>query len=322
MKEATQSYKSFNTILMYFGLGKDEYWHIDYPEYDFEYNGKNYFWDISKKATLYDGHFDKNGIYLYDGADGKQYYSVINLAQYALGSYEEYLKNGNKKWYDEFIKHCDWLVDNQEKFINCNGVWINRYPMDIFKLKGEWTSALSQAFGISALTRAYRETNNKKYLDSALLAAKSYSLEIEEGGVYFDNKKGFFCLEEYTTTSENCVLNGYISAILSLYDLCEIIKTNEIEYIYLKHIDNLKKSLACWDSKYWSYYNLYSISGERNIASYFYHLYHIKMLKVLYKITGEKTFIEYASKWNRKRKNLLFCISALVSKIFYRLRNY
>jgi len=319
MKEATNSYKSLNTILMYFGLGKEEYWHIDYPEYNFDYNGKNYFWDISKKAIWFEGEFDEDGIYLYKGADGKNYYSVINLAQYALGSYEQYLKDGSKKWYDEFIKHCDWLVNNQEKFKECEGIWVNKYPMKVFNLKGEWSSALSQAFGISALTRAYKETNNSKYLNAALLAAEAYITDLKDGGVYY-NEQSFFCLEEYTTPLKNAVLNGYITAILSLYDLSEVSSNKGIEELYKKHLKNVEESLDLWDNKYWSYYSLYSVSGERNLASYFYHKYHVKMMRVLYQISGKKVFDVYAIKWEKRTKNKLFCIAALIHKVIYRFK--
>jgi heparosan-N-sulfate-glucuronate 5-epimerase len=317
MKEATNSYKSLSTILNYFGLGKEDYWHIDYPEYDFPYNGKNYFFDISKKATWFEGEFDKNGIYLYKGSDGKNYYSVINLAQYALGAYEEYLKTNEPKWYSEFIKHCDWLVNNQEEFKETQGVWINRYPMDVFNLKHEWSSALSQAFGISALTRAYRETGNDKYLEAAKKAMDAFYKNVKEGGVLFQ-KNDFICFEEYTTPTPSCVLNGHIFAIWSLFDMKELVKDEKIENLYFKSIKSLAANIKRWDIGYWSRYDLWD--KHYNVASYFYHKLHIKQLRILYKLTDNKVFKEYADKWESRKNNIIFSSYALIRKIIFRLK--
>lgn len=104
------------------------------------------FLGYKKKATWYQGKFDNNGIMLFIGEDGKEYYSVINLAQFALGSYEEYLSTHNQKWKDHFLRHADWLLENQTTFNDCDGVWINRYPVKLFKIHEDWVSALGQAF--------------------------------------------------------------------------------------------------------------------------------------------------------------------------------
>jgi hypothetical protein len=317
MKEATNSYKSINTILMYLGFKKEEYWHIDYQEYDFEYNGKNYFWDISKKATWFEGEFDENGIYLYKGSDGKNYYSVINLAQYALGAYEEYLKTNNLKWYHEFIKHCDWLVENHMKFKKCDGIWINKYPMKVFGLEKEWSSGLAQAFGISALVRAFNETQEEKYLKAALKASEAYFVNVEDGGVLYE-ENDFMCFEEYTTNSPSSVLNGYIFSIWSLYDLKMICNDEKIENLYNRSIKNLTRNIGKWDLGFWSRYDLWE--KHYNIASYFYHKLHIKQLKVLYRLTNEEIFIKYAKKWDKKRKNIILSLYALVKKILFRLK--
>ena len=214
MKKAVSSYKSLNTIKRYLGLNGEDYWHIDYPVYQEEYDGQHYFLDISKKASMYHGEFDENGIYLYRGSDGNNYYSVINLAQYAIGSYLLYLNNNMDKWKREFIKHCDWLIDNQEKYFETEGVWVNRYPVKTFDLYENWASSLCQAFGISALTRAYMETGKEKYINGALKAVNIFFVDVSNKGVLREKEKGFICLEEYPTGKPSYVLNGYIFSIL------------------------------------------------------------------------------------------------------------
>lgn len=315
MKRADHSYKNLGTILMYYGIPHEDFWHIDYAIRTQEYDGKWYFWDIRKKAIWYQGAFDDNGIMLFSGEDGNEHYSVINLAQFALGSYEEYLATQSLKWKDNFIKHADWLVDNQTTFNECDGVWINHYPVKLFKITKDWVSALGQAFAVSALTRAYRETEDQKYLDAARRGVIPYTIPRESGGVLVEHS-GMKCLDEYTTENPSCVLNGYISAIWSIYDLALIDKTYDI--LFKEHVSNLADNLAKWDAGYWSWYDLWN--EHDFIASYFYHHLHIKQLQIMYALTGRKCFITYAKKWASCEKNVLYCTKALLKKLSVRLR--
>lgn len=317
MKEATNSYKSLSTILMYLGIFKEEYWHLDYKINNFKYNGKNYFWDISKKATWFKGKFDEKGIYLYKGADGENYYSVINLAQYALGSYEEYLRTKELKWKKEFLKHCDWLVENQEVYKTCSGIWMNKYPMKSFNLNGDWSSSLAQAFGISALTRAYLETENQKYLNGAIEASKSFFIKVEDGGVFYE-KDNFICFEEYTTKSNSSVLNGHIFSMWAIYDLLQLTSSLELKKLYDDSVQSLKENLNKWDLGYWSRYDLWD--EHFNIASYFYHDLHVKQLKILYILTEEKSFKQYYKKWEKNKNNKFVSLYSLIKKILFRLK--
>ncbi len=316
MKEATNSYKSLSSIFMYLGKYSDDYWHIDYPLHDFQYNGKNYFFDIRKKATWYTGEFDKNGIYLYKGADGKNYYSVINLAQYAIGAYEEYLSTNSSFWYKQFLKHCYWLVETQATYKHCDGIWINHYPMKTFGLENQWSSALSQAFGISALTRAYMGTAKELFLEAAQKAFPAFEKSISKGGVLFETKD-FICLEEYPTKENSSVLNGYIFAIWAIYDLYFCTKDVKYKNSFDQHIENLKINLSKWDKYNWSSYDLWN--KHNNISSYFYHHLHIKQLTILYQLTHEDTFNDIKNEWDRKRKNIIYSFSALLKKIIFRL---
>jgi hypothetical protein len=267
---------------------------------------------MSKKATEFNGKKDKDGIMLYLGADKKWYYSVIAMCHYALGAYENYLKSDNKDFLDIFITHCNWLVDNQKKYKNCKGVWINEYPMKIFKLSGKWSSGLAQALGISCLTRAYLETNKKKYLESALKAANAFYVSVADGGVLHEDKEGNIFFEEYTTEKPSLVLNGNIFAIWSLYDLYNASNDNEIKKMFERSIKSLEKKINRWDTFFWSRYDLW---GEHyNISSYFYHNLHVHQLEILYKLTKIEIFKEYSIKWNRRKVNYIASLSSLFIK--------
>ncbi len=315
MKSSKKAYRSKSSILQYFGLKSEDYWHIDYEPYLSSYNGKNYFWDISKKASLFDGKKDSSGICLYSGVDGKEYYNVIELAQYALGSYEIFLAKADEYWFREFINHCDWLTQNLTKFKHCDGIWINHYPVPLFRIDYKWSSSLTQAFGISTLVRAYNQTKKDKYFHAAQEAAIGFTISIHDGGV-LSQQGDFLCLEEYMTTKYSSVLNGYISAIWSIFDLMQI--DDNYRSLYQTHIENLVKYIHKWDAGYWSWYDLWS--EHEFVASYFYHNLHIKQLNILYKLTGNKVFQQYSDIWEKKRNNIYYRMKAFMKKIQVRLK--
>lgn len=325
MKEATKSYKSINTILEYFGVTHEDYWHLDYKLIS-DYSDFNYYWDVSQKYTEFTGLKDELGIPLYLGSDGNYYYSSIFLGHYALGAYQYYLKMKCPRAYEHFIQIADWFVINGEKNGECPVVWINRYPMDTFDLSGSWQSCLSQAKGISVLCRAYYLTKDEKYITAALEASEAYFFDKADGGVRVHHGNDFFW-EEYPTKSDSIVLNGHVFSVWSLNDLLYILKEiNEPDYelIYNKiydefnvSLDILKRKHILWDVNYWTRYDLWE--KHYNIASLFYHKLHIKQFQVLYNITDDFCFNEIAKKWNRQLKNPLFRLYSLFRKVLFRL---
>lgn len=319
MKQAQKSYQSLNTLKMYLGFGGEDYWHIDYAEYDFPYDGHHYFWNLSKKAILCKGPFDEHDIITFNSHDKKLYYHVINLCHYAIGAYEMYLETKKEKWIKTFLKHADWLCETQTIYRKIKGVWINNYPIDLYGIYGSSVSAMTQGIAISTLTRAYLATKNEKYLQSAIKAVEIFKFDIQDGGVVRKLSDNFICYEEYPTQdSPCCVLNGFITALLGLYDLTHIYKSSFIENIYNQGLTSLIKNLYRWDYKWWSLYDLYNW-GTNNIASFFYHKYHIKQLSVLYKLTNISTFGLYKGKWEKYLNNSFNRIRALTKKIIFRL---
>lgn len=319
MKQAQNSYKSLNTLKMYLGLDGEDYWHIDYPEYAQPYNGKQYFWNLKKKASLCEGPFDENGILEFMGQDNKKTKHAINICHYAIGAYELFLETNEEKYKISFLKHANWLCENQEIYNEIAGVWIIKYPIYLYGITKNSVSAMTQGMGISTLTRAYQLTNNEKYLVTAKNAVDVFSKNVLKGGVFRRITDNFICYEEYSTLERpSCVLNGFITALLGLYDLTIISNYSLALTLYNQGMDSLIQNIHKWDCKMWSYYDLYN-KGENNYSSYFYHKYHIKQLNVLYKLTGEEIFLKYSKKWKKAIDNPFYRLIALSKKILYRL---
>lgn len=320
--EATNSYKSLSTIAPYFGLKVSDYWHVDYvitPE-----SGFNYYWDLKEKYSLFEGEYDERGIPLYLGADSKKHYSVIFLGHYALGAYQTYIASQCKKAKSDFLLVCDFLVESICRYRDCDGIWINSYPMKLYRLENSWASGLAQAKGISCLVRAFYLTNNNKYLDTAVAASKSFFIPVSSGGILVEDK-GMEVFEEYPTEKPSMVLNGHIFGLFALNDLLkEELRANledEIYYSLKQKFENsiiqLANNINRWDTKYWSKYDDWA--EHHHVASLFYHDLHIKQLFILFKITDNPQFLYKALEWDSKRNKLSNRLIALINKVSFRI---
>ena len=277
------------TILQYFTEKIDDYWHILYPLTDQLKRNQDhylYFYDISRKALDYDGEFSNEGIYLFEGYDGKYHLHPLELAQYSLACWLAWRKTDDNMWVNRAMLHCDWLVENKEH----DGAWrIEHKNPKYSDLPSPWPSGMAQGLAISSLLRAYRYTGDNKYLKCAKKACDFLEVDVGHSGVKreFDD---VFIYEEYPREELNGVLNGYISAVLALYELAQL--DSEFQDIYLKNIQNLKKILPQFDSVFWTYYAL-----DGNISSGFYHRYVIIQLKALASIDQE--FSAYVKKFEK-----------------------
>jgi hypothetical protein len=271
----------------------------------------------------YPGPFDGQGIPLldYHGKVGLQY-NPIAIAQYALGHYNLFARTSKQKHFDIFLKQVDWLVSNLE--MNPKGlyVWNHHFDWEYREvLKDPWYSALAQGQGISALVRAYRKTGQESYLEAAQRAFEAFKHEIKNGGVKYTDDKGYVWLEEAIVEPPTHILNGFIWALWGIYDYYLVTHEVDVKQLFDDCVATLKGNLATYDIGFWS---LYEHSGTRlkMIASPFYHSLHIVQLRVMYRLTGEEVFKEFAQRWARYRQNWLYRKVSLVYKLVFKLVHY
>ncbi len=297
------------TVLQYFTDKIDDYWHILYPITPSEKRKEDkylYFYDISRKALDYKGKFSEDGIYMFYGYDGKYHIHPLEISQYSLACWLAWRKTSNKRWIEKAILHCDWLIENQYD----DGGWRIEHKNPRYKdLPEPWPSALAQGLAISSLIRAFYFTENKKYLNSARKACDFLEKDISNGGVKRSFKKEKvegFIYEEYPRKNLSGVLNGYISAILGIYELSQI--EEDYKKLFDRNIKNLKKILPLYDTGFWSYYSL-----DGNIASGFYHRYVIIQLKALCEFDSE--FFRWYKRFNEYLNCKTCKIKAFINKL-------
>ncbi|KAG8440806.1 hypothetical protein GDO86_006517 [Hymenochirus boettgeri] len=201
-----------------------------------------------------------------------------------------------------FYAASDWLVRNQD----AKGGWpimVTRKLGEGFKpLEPGWYSAMAQGQAISTLVRAYLLTKKPLYLDSAIKATSPFKLPSEKHGVkaVFMNKYDWY--EEYPTTPSSFVLNGFIYALLGLYDLKETAGEKigkEAKLLYERGMESLRAMLPLYDTGSGSIYDLrhFMLGTAPNLARWDYHTTHINQLQLLASVDGSPVFRDVARRW-------------------------
>lgn len=252
---------------------------------------KGYYNDMTNKVTSNQTLIDDDGIPYNILTSGEIVYFPGTIFQYALGLYDLYLENLDKKNLEYFLKLADWALKNQCK----NGKW--ECMSVLHNSIHESQSAMCQSEGISVLVRAYVQTNKKKYLDKATMAIELMIKSSSEGGTCYYNN-GDIIFQEYVSEYNQSVLNGWIFSLFGLYDYYLLTKDEKIKKILFSSIQTLSNNLHKYDRKFWTNYDIVG-----TIASPSYHDIHIMQLYVLYDIFKDNNFIKYAKKWEKYQKS-------------------
>lgn len=281
-----------------------------------------YWMDFSQKAA-YSGPHDVAGIPLLDyrGRIGLQY-NPIAIAQWGLGNHTLFCRTGDAETKAKFLKASDWLCESLEK--NSRGLWVWNHYFDWEyrnRLRSPWYSGLAQGQGISLLLRAHEETHSSRYLETAGRAVESFSKATSEGGVAFTDERGDIWFEEYIVSPPTHILNGFVWALWGVYDYYLATHSGVALELFSAGVQTLLRNLEKYDFGFWS---LYEQSGTLlpMIASPFYHRLHIVQLRIMFQLTGDQTFSDYANRWAAYERNPIKRTRALCYKGAFKLCYY
>ena len=210
-------------------------------------------------------------------------YDPVQIMNYAFGAYQFYKQTGNTKYKKVFFNYCDWLCNNQSNSALSEGAWLHKHTFNHRNTSQNWISGLAQGKGISLLLRAWKESGDNKYLHASESAFKSLTLKLCDNGLMaFVNDSPFF--EEYPSDPASNVLNGHIYALLGIRDLYLFTGNETAKHHWENGIKALPEQLLLFDTGYWS---LYELQGGISVASMFYHTFHITLIELLYRISGD-----------------------------------
>ncbi|CAD5115988.1 DgyrCDS4924 [Dimorphilus gyrociliatus] len=206
----------------------------------------------------------------------------------------------NQAHLDYFYYASKWLLLNQDK----SGGWPINVDRNLangeLELSAGWYSAMAQGQAMSLLCRAYSRTGKKEYLEAAKKAAFILSTPSSKGGVKAKFADKYDWYEEYPTQPPSFVLNGFIYALIGLYDVYTLTEDQLSGKLYSDGMESLQTLLPLYDSGSGSFYDLrhYSLPGTApNLARWDYHTTHINQLLLLNTIEQSSIFTKTAARW-------------------------
>lgn len=112
---------------------------------------------------------------------------------------------------------------------------------------------------------------------------------------------GHTWFEEYPTVPGTFVLNGFLYALIGLYDFSKLsnMYSNDTNELLNEGLKSLRALLPLYDTGSGSIYDLRHISLQSapNLARWDYHSVHIYLLKWLYNIYNEDYLNKFAVRW-------------------------
>jgi heparosan-N-sulfate-glucuronate 5-epimerase len=271
-----------------------------------------YYVDFS--ARYRENHpFDMRGLPLIV-RDGEKHYHPVTISEFALGAYEEYLKSGDTTARRKFLICADWLKDNLKRRGEFD-YWEYTFPLPTARVP--WVSGLAQGEGVSVLLRAYVATGEYAYLEAASKAIKPIFYDVSVGGSSIVKGSHYVFPQEYPSQPkrEN-VLNGAIAAYLGVHDYYRVTKDPYVQATAQTIRTTLRNSLQDFDVGYWSLYS----QPPPSLASPHYQIQHVRLLRVLYEISGDGAFLDFAERFERQRRDSRNILKYIVVSHLARMR--
>ena len=282
-----------------------------YEDYLIDFNSQVlgcYYGDFIKGIRKFDR--DENGVvrWLNHRGTGKTIYNPTMIAEWALITHDRYIHSKSDADLFDFKNQIDWLVNNATEIDKDKVCWY--YNFDFGNEKAPWGSGIAQGMSICALLRAYQFYGKNSYLDLAIKSYNMLELDYSEGGFKFSNEKWELWYEE--DNFQNHILNGHIYALLGVYDLFRVTQEKKYYNSFTKGLKTIKDNIGVFDMGFNTKYDAFSFYPANNSYPYT----HITQFKILFNITNDHFFKDYAVKF----ENYFFSKSKKIKTFLYILQ--
>jgi hypothetical protein len=238
------------------------------------------------------------------------FYHPTDIAQYALVNWNTYLKTRYEKLRQAFMIQARWLIEHETLITADAGGWPIPFPNSEFYAPKPWLSALTQGVGISVLVRAYQLTGEDVFLQVARRAARTFEMDILDGGVSCGVGDDGIFFEEVAAYPAAHILNGYILSLFGLYDYLALMNDARIHALIQRSLATLHTLIDDFDLGYGSRYDLLSKSP----TSRFYHALHVTLLEALAQYSGCQHCVTLAARWASYQRGLKPFVNHLVRR--------
>ena len=278
---------------------------------------ENYFIEFKNYVSHVTNFKDKNGILFRNPyADTKKYvmkpgidslYIATDMSMAIIREFSNFVSSNDSSHLYIILKYSDWLKKNvviENNFAS----WPYPFKFTKYDLDYDWCGAWALGNILSAISRSIVVSEDSAFVKLADQIVRTFSTKIEDGGILFIDKDQNYWYEEYPTIPPSHVLNGHITGLLGLYDYWRISDNPDAKTLFEKGIETVRANLDRFDSGYWSLYDVkYPYVGD-----YFYHkAVHLPQLRILFQITEDKFYLDYAEKWEEYFNEPYFSIFKL-----------
>lgn len=232
---------------------------------------------------------------------GGPYYYIVTIGHYGLEQLSKYKVKGEHEHLKKAETVGRWLVANQDA---CGG-WQVPYDHDWFPgrteiIEAPWYSAMGQGLAISTLARLHVLSGNRDYLEAISQAARPFGLLSTSGGVkaVFLGRHPWY--EEYPTIPASFVLNGFMYALLGLWDGYVVTSDKRLMLLYREGIRSLQAMIPFFDLGDGTAYDLTHLAlrdHPPNKARPGYHFIHVELLSALSLLNNAK-FDAVVERWH------------------------
>ena len=217
-------------------------------------------------------------------------------AQYGLSRFGLFRRDGDRRALHDAVRAARWLVHRQKP----DGSWRYDFPYRVGTLPempAGWPSALAQGQAISLLLRVHDVTRGREYLDAAIGAVRPLTRRVGRDGLQTRLRDGVW-LEEYPTRPvHSFVLNGFMFALIGLYDVAPYAHAAARLYSAGRH--TLGRVLSLFDAG--DGCSLYALvhdpEGRVWRASPPYDPIHVGLLRALASISRQPVLRRFAERW-------------------------
>jgi hypothetical protein len=239
--------------------------------------------------------------------------SPTALAQLSLGWWERIVA-GEPDLFPQFLETAELLRRASHRKADCS-LWAYEVDLPKYGIRAPWYSAMAQGQIASVFARMASRTGDPADAALALGAIKPL-LEPSEPCLVARTPEGLV-LEEAPSDHPSRILNGWIFALIGLWDVGEGLRDEAAEDAFDEGIATLARALPLYDVGWWSRYSLYP-HRLVDLAKPFYHRLHVAQLDALYRLTGIDAFAETSARW-ASYDRLLPRSRALAQKASFRL---
>jgi hypothetical protein len=242
-------------------------------------------------------HFDSDGVVQpnYGGEIGYQY-NPVTISQVALGCFHYYKLTKSAEARRIYLNQIGWLKTHAIEDGNDYAWYEYSFAWPSYGLKPGWRSGLAQGQAISALIRYHYDTGDQSVLPLMRKLKSEMLRSTADGGLATISPEGELWIEEYPSTPPSFVLNGFISAVLGLYEYTRLFPGSDRSKTQLSAaIAGIKAALPHYDTGEWMY--LHRMAAPFPRANVGYALTYISQMHTLWEITGDPLFLATELRW-------------------------